>query len=66
MHVHFYTRSTIKQLYKLKIERKINNWKKLFNFSGKPDPPFNCTVQNITSESLEVECVEGFDNGNVT
>ncbi|XP_021945127.1 nephrin isoform X2 [Folsomia candida] len=31
--------------------------------AGKPDPPFNCSVQNITSESLEVECVEGFDNG---
>lgn len=36
------------------------------SISGKPDPPFNCSVQNITSESLEVECVEGFDNGNGT
>lgn len=33
------------------------------NYLGKPDPPFNCTTQNITSESLEVECMEGFDGG---
>ncbi|ODN02743.1 Nephrin [Orchesella cincta] len=31
--------------------------------AGKPDPPFNCTTQNITSESLEIECMEGFDGG---
>lgn len=31
--------------------------------AGKPDPPFNCTILNQTTESLEVECVEGFDGG---
>ncbi|CAG7817629.1 unnamed protein product, partial [Allacma fusca] len=31
--------------------------------AGKPDPPFNCSVQNITSESLEIDCIEGFDWG---
>ncbi|KAK9869099.1 hypothetical protein WA026_002857 [Henosepilachna vigintioctopunctata] len=31
--------------------------------AGKPDPPFNCTIQNATSDSLEVNCLEGFDGG---
>lgn len=31
--------------------------------AGKPDTPFNCTLLNQTTESLEVECVEGFDGG---
>lgn len=31
--------------------------------AGKPDPPFNCSLLNQTTESLEVECVEGFDGG---
>ncbi|XP_057651793.1 nephrin-like isoform X2 [Diorhabda carinulata] len=31
--------------------------------AGKPDPPYNCTIVNMTNESLEVECTEGFDGG---
>lgn len=31
--------------------------------AGKPDPPFNCTILNQTTESLEVECIEGFNGG---
>ncbi|XP_017787321.1 PREDICTED: synaptogenesis protein syg-2 isoform X2 [Nicrophorus vespilloides] len=31
--------------------------------AGKPDPPYNCSILNQTSDSLEVECVEGFDGG---
>lgn len=27
--------------------------------AGKPDMPFNCTLVNQTSESLEVDCNEG-------
>lgn len=29
--------------------------------AGKPDPPHNCTMVNMTNESLEVECQDGFD-----
>lgn len=29
--------------------------------AGKPDPPYNCTIVNMTNDSLEVECNEGFD-----
>lgn len=31
--------------------------------AGKPDPPVNCSLLNQTSDSLVVECVEGFDGG---
>lgn len=32
-------------------------------FSGPPDPPSNCSVVNQTTDSLEVECLPGFDGG---
>lgn len=31
--------------------------------AGKPDPPVNCSLLNQTSNSLVIECVEGFDGG---
>lgn len=31
--------------------------------AGKPDPPLNCSLLNQTSDSLVVECAEGFDGG---
>ncbi|CAH2012835.1 unnamed protein product [Acanthoscelides obtectus] len=33
------------------------------NPAGKPDPPSNCTILNQTSDSLSLECSEGFDGG---
>lgn len=30
--------------------------------AGKPDMPTNCTLVNQTSESLEVDCIEGNKN----
>lgn len=31
--------------------------------TGKPDPLRNCTILNQTAESLNVECIDGFDGG---
>ncbi|XP_039283267.1 nephrin [Nilaparvata lugens] len=31
--------------------------------AGKPDSPYNCTLMNQTTDSLEVECAEGFNGG---
>ncbi|KAB0805670.1 hypothetical protein PPYR_02640, partial [Photinus pyralis] len=33
------------------------------NPAGKPDALSNCSIQNQTTESIFVECVEGFDGG---
>ncbi|KAF5299118.1 hypothetical protein FQR65_LT09476 [Abscondita terminalis] len=33
------------------------------NPAGKPDPLSNCTVINQTMDSIQVECVEGFNGG---
>lgn len=27
--------------------------------AGKPDPPYNCSLVNQTSDSLEIDCTEG-------
>lgn len=32
-------------------------------FIGLPEPPYNCTVSNQTSDSIDIVCKEGFDNG---
>ncbi|KAF5301892.1 hypothetical protein FQA39_LY10547 [Lamprigera yunnana] len=31
--------------------------------ASKPDPPFNCSIVNQSSDSLDVQCIEGFDGG---
>ena len=32
-------------------------------FIGPPDPPTNCSVVNQTTDSLEVQCLPGFNGG---
>ena len=32
-------------------------------FLGPPDPPTNCSVLNQTTDSLEVQCLPGFNGG---
>lgn len=34
-----------------------------FFVAGKPDMLTNCTLTNQTADSLQIECVEGFDGG---
>lgn len=29
--------------------------------AGKPDPPYNCTITNQTSDGLEIDCNEGMN-----
>lgn len=31
--------------------------------AGLPEPPYNCTVNNRTYDSIELHCKEGFDSG---
>ncbi|XP_066971777.1 protein turtle homolog B-like isoform X2 [Macrobrachium rosenbergii] len=31
--------------------------------AGPPDPPKNCTITNQTTDTIEVDCVPGFDGG---
>lgn len=36
---------------------------KFFDYLGKPEAPYNCTLANQTTESLAIECTPGFDGG---
>lgn len=33
------------------------------SFAGPPDAPTNCSVVNQTTDSLDVQCLAGFDGG---
>lgn len=35
----------------------------LFSWAGKPDSLRNCTVGNLSVDSMQIECTEGFDGG---
>ena len=35
----------------------------LLEHSGEPSAPYNCTVNNITSNGLSVNCLPGYDGG---
>ena len=35
----------------------------MFFLTGPPDTPTNCSVVNQTTDSLEVECLPGFNGG---
>jgi hypothetical protein len=35
----------------------------LLGRSGEPSAPYNCTVNNITSNGLSVNCLPGYDGG---
>lgn len=35
----------------------------LLHFPGPPDAPTNCSVVNQTTDSLDVQCLSGFDGG---
>ncbi|RZF48181.1 hypothetical protein LSTR_LSTR013805 [Laodelphax striatellus] len=45
----------------LKVSRVVPVYKK--GPKDSPDPPYNCTLMNQTSDSLEVGCAEGFNGG---
>ena len=59
------------ELYKIRFNHKmfsylLTSWMDKSNFyliSGPPDPPTNCSVLNQTTDSLEVQCLPGFNGG---
>lgn len=57
-----YTASKNKLTRFCHFERTIND-NTLYTSTGKPEPPYNCTLTNQTTQSLSVECTPGFDGG---